>query len=90
MSGSDKSSLLQLQAPCAACQMAAKSKQSDKRVWLGLAGDMVEPGEALTHHATKCGGAPRYPGRRPPLAAADLACRVCGKPLSLTLQVCVR
>ncbi|KAI8464747.1 MAG: programmed cell death protein 2 [Monoraphidium minutum] len=55
-------------------------------VWLGLAGEMVDPSEALDYHVTKCGGAPLYPGRRPPLRAADMCCRVCGALLSLVLQ----
>ena len=60
---------------------------ASQTVWLALAGDMVEPGEVLDHHATKCGGAPLYPGTRPPLGAADACCRVCGAALSLVLQV---
>jgi hypothetical protein len=56
-------------------------------VWLGLPGDMVGPEEELDHHATKCGGAPRFPGATPPLRAADARCRVCSRPLSLVLQV---
>lgn len=60
---------------------------ASQTVWLGLAGDMIEPNEQLDNHATKCGGAPLYPGSRPPLSAADVRCRVCGTPLSLVLQV---
>ena len=56
-------------------------------VWLGLPGDMVGKEEDLGHHATKSGGAPRFPGRRAPLRAADTRCRVCSRPLSLVLQV---
>jgi hypothetical protein len=57
------------------------------KVWLGLAGEMVDPDEVLDHHATKCGGTPHYPGCRPPLGAADVQCLVCSAPLSLVLQV---
>jgi hypothetical protein len=72
--------------------MAAASSTGapSQTVWLGLAGDLVGADEQLDHHATKCGGAPRYPGHQPPLLPGDVRCSVCGKPLSLVLQVRVR
>ncbi|GBF91672.1 hypothetical protein Rsub_03976 [Raphidocelis subcapitata] len=65
---------------------AAHAAAQSQTVWLGLAGDLVGAEEQLDYHATKCGGAPRYPGRQPPLAPGDVRCGVCGKPLSLVLQ----
>lgn len=54
-------------------------------VWLGLAGDLIDSDEYFDHYCTRVGGVAVLPASPP--AWSTPTCAVCGKPLSLVLQV---
>ncbi|GMH36391.1 hypothetical protein BSKO_04259 [Bryopsis sp. KO-2023] len=53
---------------------------------LGVAGDMVGEGDPITHHVTKCGGSPWYPGQQSERSPTCPKCDICKQDLALLLQ----
>jgi hypothetical protein len=63
-------------------------QQQQQQVWLGLAGDLVNATDAADYYTTKVGGCAVLPGSQPPAnAVSGCTCSVCGRPLSLLMQV---
>jgi hypothetical protein len=63
-------------------------QQRQQQVWLGLAGALVNPNDAVDCYTTKVGGCAVLPGSQPPAEAlSGCTCSVCGRPLSLLMQV---
>jgi hypothetical protein len=63
-----------------------------QQVWLGLAGDLCGQITSTDHYATRIGGLPVFPGAVAPQWQGSTcpSCAVCGAPLSLVLQVCLK
>lgn len=59
-----------------------------QKVLLGVAGDLLLDSDKLTHRSNKAGGRPAFAGSTPPLNPSNLACGICGRLLSLIVQVC--
>lgn len=77
-------------------QLQQAAAMSSPNVWLGLAGDLADPDLPPEHYSTRIGGSPVFPGEVPPSFPPSRAssssskpqCQVCGRCLSLVLQVC--
>jgi hypothetical protein len=75
-----------LSSPRKQCSRHFMSQQ--QQVWLGLAGDLVGPSDVTDYYATKVGGCAVLPGSAPPAEVlSGCTCSVCGRPLSLLMQV---